>query len=145
MFFFFNFYNRRSTLRYLFSTVLRHGDKKIASVFRRLTSCRRGFSRIRVLSEPIREIFGAARSTAVFRLTDEGERIRAETPARGHDTPFDIGLSALYTAAQLTMSQCRAGEHNIIYVGSATNVLPIFFLPIEKTGIIIKNEFSTVT
>lgn len=37
-----------------------------------------------------------ATAAAVFRLTDEGERIRAETPgARGHDTLFDTGLSAL--------------------------------------------------
>lgn len=38
------------------------------------------FPRARVFSEPVRETFGAARGTAVFRLTDEGERIRVETP-----------------------------------------------------------------
>ena len=79
-------------------------------LFKIIEFLRREFSRVRVFSGPVRETFEAARDTAVFQLTDEGERIRIETPV--HAARHAAMARCLTSAYQHYRSaeQCRTGE-----------------------------------
>lgn len=105
-----------------------------------LLNDRLGFTRLTSFRAfAARETFRAARGIAVFRLTDEGERIHAETPVHAAMTRCLTSAYRHYCRSAEPVPTRRA--YNISYVISDSRLQPHpFLLLVARIGTFIKND-----